>query len=100
MKKLTIMFVVFFVASICVSFHSSFYSNVFSKPVKTAWTLKVVNVVQHTVKKGEDLKKIASKYGVTVEDIIASNGIKDPNSIKPGQKIKIPLKKINGEVLI
>lgn len=44
----------------------------------------------HTVKRGETLSSIASKYkGVTVAQIRRANGISG-NMIKPGQKLKIP----------
>lgn len=45
----------------------------------------------HKVKKGETLSKIARYYDVTVEAIVASNGIKDPNLIKVGQLLQIPV---------
>ena len=46
----------------------------------------------HTVKKGENLTSIAKKYGVTVEALVASNGIKDKNLIRVGQVLTIPSK--------
>jgi len=43
----------------------------------------------HQVAKGDTLGAIAKKYGKSVEDIQKLNpDIKDPNAIKPGQKIK------------
>jgi LysM repeat protein len=43
----------------------------------------------HEVVKGDTLGAIAKKYKTTVQDIQKLNpDIKDPNSIKPGQKIK------------
>lgn len=44
----------------------------------------------HTVQKGESLSKIASKYGVSVERVMSSNEISDPNKIRVNQKIFIP----------
>src|SRR5574344_2683681 len=44
----------------------------------------------HTVKKGETLSVIASRYKMTVKKIAAFNNIRDVNSLKVGQKIKIP----------
>ena len=67
---------------------------------RTAWTLRVVKVVDHIVKQGESLTKIAKKYGVSLQEILKANSIKDPDSVKAGEKIKVPLKKIKGEVLI
>ena len=52
---------------------------------------KKAKTTSHTVKKGENLFKIAKKYGVTVDDIKKANSIKGDN-IKQGQKLKIPKK--------
>lgn len=47
----------------------------------------------HTVKSGETLTGIAAKHpGVTADDIMTLNSIKDPRSLQVGQKIKIPKK--------
>ena len=43
------------------------------------------------MKAGDQLARIAAKYGVTVAAIQKANGIKDPNLIKVGQKLIIPL---------
>ena len=47
----------------------------------------------YTVKKGDTLSGIASKYGTTYQVLAEYNGIADPNLIYPGQKIKIPASK-------
>lgn len=47
-------------------------------------------VTVYTVKKGDTLSQIAAKYGTTYQAIAAYNGIKKPNAIRVGQKIKIP----------
>ena len=48
--------------------------------------------VTYTVKSGDSLSKIASRYrGVTVNDIKAANGLKS-DAIRAGQKLKIPQK--------
>lgn len=47
-------------------------------------------VTVYTVKKGDTLYQIAAKYGTTYQAIAAYNGIKNPNVIRVGQKIKIP----------
>ncbi len=44
----------------------------------------------HIVRKGDSLGGIAKKYGVSVKRIADYNGIYNPNSLKVGQKIKIP----------
>jgi len=45
----------------------------------------------YVVKSGDQLSRIAKKYGVTVAAIQAANNIKDPNLIRVGQKLIIPL---------
>ena len=40
--------------------------------------------------RGENLTQIATRYGVTVEAIVRTNGIADPNLIEPGQRLIIP----------
>lgn len=47
-------------------------------------------VTVYTVKKGDTLSQIAAKYGTTYQAIASYNGIKNPNAIRVGQKIKIP----------
>ncbi|HJO52877.1 MAG TPA: LysM peptidoglycan-binding domain-containing protein [Verrucomicrobiota bacterium] len=43
----------------------------------------------YTIRKGDTLSTIANKYKTTAAAIAKANGIKDPNTIKPGQKLKI-----------
>jgi LysM repeat protein len=44
----------------------------------------------HVVQRGEYLQYIADLYGVSVEDIVALNDIKNPNRIHVGQELLIP----------
>jgi LysM repeat protein len=48
--------------------------------------------VDYTVQKGDILKLIAQKYGVTVADILAVNQIANPDSLNVGSVIHIPKK--------
>lgn len=43
----------------------------------------------YTVKAGDNLTKIAQKYGTTVDSLVSKNGIKNPNLIYVGQVLKI-----------
>lgn len=52
------------------------------KPVKET-------TIVYKVKKGDTLSGIAAKYGTTYQKIAQDNGIKNPNYIKVGQKLKI-----------
>jgi len=44
----------------------------------------------HVVEKGDTVWAIARKYGVTPQEIIAANKLKEPHQIFPGQKLLIP----------
>lgn len=44
----------------------------------------------YVVRKGDFLSRIANKCNCTVAEIKALNNIKDPNSIRPGQVLKVP----------
>ena len=43
----------------------------------------------YTVKSGDNLTKIAKKYGTTVNQLVKWNNIKNPNLIYPNQKIRV-----------
>lgn len=47
--------------------------------------------VKYTVKRGDTLYKIANRYGITVNEIVELNNIKNPNLIYVGQILRIPL---------
>lgn len=47
--------------------------------------------VKYTVKRGDTLSKIANRYGITVNEIVALNNIQNPNLIYVGQQLRIPL---------
>lgn len=48
--------------------------------------------ITYTVKSGDTLSKIASRYGVTVKKIADYNHLSNVNSLRVGQKLKIPKK--------
>ena len=47
------------------------------------------NAVYYTVKNGDTLSKIASKYGTTYQAIARMNGISNPNKIYAGQRLRV-----------
>jgi membrane-bound lytic murein transglycosylase D len=53
-----------------------------------------VEEITHVVKKGEGLWDISRQYGVTIEDIVKWNGLKD-TKIKINEKLKIKTTKKN-----
>ena len=52
---------------------------------------KTTCTTTHIVKRGEYLKVIARRYGTTWQAIAALNGLKNPNLIYPGQRLKVPV---------
>lgn len=47
--------------------------------------------ITHTVRQGETLTGIAQQYGLTVEELMAVNGLSDPDLIQAGQVLIIPM---------
>lgn len=47
-------------------------------------------VMEYTVQEGDTLSFIASDFGVTMNSIIWANSLKNVDSVKPGQILKIP----------
>lgn len=60
---------------------------------KTPTTTTTTTDEIYVVKSGDTLSGIASKYGTTYQKLAEYNGIKNPNIISVGQKIKIPVAK-------
>ncbi len=50
---------------------------------------KKSTTITYTVKKGDTLSAIASKYGTTYQKIAKDNNISNPSVIRVGQKLKI-----------
>ena len=48
------------------------------------------NYYEHVVAPGQSLSLIAKEYGVTQSEIIAENGLKNPDSLRVGQTLYIP----------
>ena len=46
--------------------------------------------VKHTVEAGQTLFRIARAYGLTVDELMAANGIEDPKELKVGQQLWVP----------
>jgi LysM repeat protein len=44
----------------------------------------------HVVQRGENLTKIAARYGTTVQAIMQANGLSNPNFVYVGQRLRIP----------
>jgi LysM repeat protein len=59
-------------------------------PVIASTTTLPEAVDYYTIQQGDTLYAIADSFGVTLEDLIAFNGITDPDAIEAGQKLKVP----------
>ena len=44
----------------------------------------------HTVEPGETLAAIASRFGTSVQSLVATNAIRDPDLIRPGDQLTVP----------
>jgi LasA protease len=44
----------------------------------------------YTVSPGDNLSWIAQRYGCTVEDLVRLNRLPDPDSLQPGQRLRVP----------
>lgn len=54
------------------------------------------SIIMYIVKKGDTLWNIAKTFGSTVDDIVRTNGIENPDLIYPDQKLFIPRYKRKG----
>ena len=63
-------------------------------PADTDYADTVINrrigVAEYTVQPGDSLSFIARDYGVSIESIMWANGLRDSNSIREGNILKIP----------
>lgn len=60
-------------------------------PKKQNWLSEEKIGKLYMVQVGDSLWKIAQKFGTTIEKIIAYNELADPNLIRPGQELIIPV---------
>ena len=63
------------------------YQPPVTKPVSTP----KAEIVYHTVAKGENLSLISHQYNVSIDTICDANGIANPNKVREGQKLEIPV---------
>jgi len=64
---------------------------IFSTTTTTTLNVTTTTVLEvYEVQPGDGLGKIADQFGVTIDELIAANGITDPEHIEVGQRLKIP----------
>lgn len=54
------------------------------------WSESQIADLYHVVSRGETLSAIAPRYGVRVADLVALNGLRNPNAIRAGQRLTLP----------
>jgi len=59
-------------------------------PTRAASPTPTATLVTYVVVTGDTLARIASRYGVTVQAIVAANNLKDPNVLRVGTVLIIP----------
>ncbi len=59
-----------------------------SLPPRATATAQITTI--HTVRAGESLSQIAEDYGVTIDEIVAANGLQDQDMIRIGQQLRLP----------
>ena len=69
--------------------HAGYDYNAVQKRVNELCGAKKPTTVYHTVKSGETLSGIASKYGTTYQKLAKMNGIANPNKIYTGQRLRV-----------
>lgn len=69
--------------------HAGYDYNAVQKRVNELCGAKKPATVYHTVKSGETLSGIASKYGTTYQKLAKMNGIANPNKIYTGQRLRV-----------
>jgi LysM repeat protein len=65
-------------------------TEVNAAPVAVSRTTTSTRTQTHTVAQGESLLAIASRYGVTLDELSAANGITNANHVFVGQVLTIP----------
>jgi LysM repeat protein len=61
-----------------------------NRPTSTPTTQTQTSTVIYTVVAGDTLLAIASRFGVTLDEIVAANNLADPNFLRIGQQLIIP----------
>jgi lysozyme len=65
-------------------------SEVSAAPKEVVRSTTSTRTQTHTVAQGESLLAIASRYGVTLDELAAANGITNANRVFVGQVLTIP----------
>jgi LysM repeat protein len=50
-----------------------------------------VPMAEYVIASGDTMSGIAKKFGVTMQALLAANNLTDPNLVRVGQKIKVPV---------
>lgn len=61
-------------------------ATVYASEVRPSVTPAALYLVQP----GDTLSDLADRFGTTVDELVAANGLTDPNALQPGQTLLIP----------
>lgn len=64
--------------------------NIVATPNPSRFEIPVQGLQQHIVQAGDTLISIADRYGTTLDSLLASNTLENPNILSIGQVIKLP----------
>lgn len=67
----------------------SIYLKEYLNPSTVAKKMEETSIIYYRVKRGDTLGAIARKYRVTVKSLMRWNGIKNANSLREGQRLRI-----------
>lgn len=67
----------------------SIYLKEYLNPSTVAKKMEETSIIYYKVKRGDTLGAIARKYRVTVKSLMRWNGIKNANSLREGQRLRI-----------
>ena len=67
----------------------SVYLKEYLNPSTVAKKMAETSIIYHKVKSGETLGGIANRYRVTIKQLMRWNGIKNANTLRVGQRLRI-----------
>ena len=50
-----------------------------------------VPMAQYVIASGDTMSGVAKKFGVTMQALLSANNLTDPNLVRVGQRIKVPI---------
>jgi murein DD-endopeptidase MepM/ murein hydrolase activator NlpD len=77
-----------------LAFNLSFAQEADIEPTPADASAQQEGVTLHVVQRGENLYRIAVQYGLTIDDLARFNNLVNPNNLKVGERLLIPLEPV------